>query len=207
MTVNGDMGHPPRRRQADRSAATRRALLDAARALFGQGGYAATGREEIVARAGVTRGALYHHFSDKEGLFRAVFEEMEAEIGERIVGAAMAGTDPLEELRLGAQAFLDAALDPAVRRIVLLDAPAVLGWEAWRQVDAEHGLGLVADGLGHAMDAGLLRRRPVQPLAHLLLAALNEAAMMVAAADEPESARASVGETVDDLLLWLRADG
>jgi AcrR family transcriptional regulator len=205
MPVNGDMGHQPRRRQSERSAATRRALLDAARALFGQGGYAATGREEIVARAGVTRGALYHHFADKEGLFRAVFEELEQEIGQRILVAAAAGSDPFEELRLGSQAFLDSALDPAVRRIVLLDAPAVLGWEAWRQVDADHGLGLVAEGLSHAMDAGLIRRRPVQPLAHLLLAALNEAAMMVAAAEDPVLARASVGETVEFLLASLRA--
>ena len=214
MTVNGEMGngemgdgdmsHPPRRRQSERSAATRRALLDAARALFGQGGYVATGREEIVARAGVTRGALYHHFRDKEGLFRAVFEELEAEIGERVLAAAATGADAFQQLRLGSQAFLDAALDPAVRRIVLLDAPAVLGWEAWRKVDAEHGLGMVAEGLEHAMDAGFIRRRPVQPLAHLLLASLNEAAMMVAAADDAESARASVGETVEYLLLSLR---
>jgi AcrR family transcriptional regulator len=199
------MGHqPPRRRQAERSAATRRALLDAARALFGTGGYSATGREEIVARAGVTRGALYHHFSDKEGLFQAVFEELEAELGERILVSAAAGSDPFDQLRLGCQAFLDAALDPAVRRIVLLDAPSVLGWERWRQVDADHGLGLVTEGLQSAMTAGLISPRPVQPLAHLLLAALNEAAMMVAAAEDPQAARAAVGETVEYLLSSLR---
>src|SRR4051794_27900843 len=138
MPVNGDLSHDPpaKRTQAERRTATRRALLDAGRALFAQHGFAGTPREDIVTRAGVTRGALHHHFGRKEDLFRAVFEELEAELGERIMIAAVAGADPLAQLRLGCQAFLDAALDPAFQRIVLLDAPAVLGWEAWREADA-----------------------------------------------------------------------
>jgi len=208
MEVNGADGDierrgQTRRTQAERRAATRRALLDAGRALFAERGYAGAGQEEIVERAGVTRGALSHHFGTKLGLFGAVVEAVEQDLTARIATAALAGADPLEHLRFGCLAFLDAALDPAVRRIVLLDAPAVLGWEAWRQMETVYGLGLVSEALEHCMAAGLLVRRPVAPLAHLLLAALNEAAMLVATAVEPEQARAEVGEEVERLLASL----
>lgn len=206
MAVNGDTGHAdrsgPRRSQAQRSAATREALLSSARELFAERGFAAA-REDIVARAGVTRGALYHHFTSKEKLFRAVVELLEEEMFERIASAAMSSEDPSEQLRRGCGAFLDAAMDPAVRRIVLLDAPAVLGWQAWREIDARYGLGLVIEGLNAVMAAGRIERRPVEPLAHLLLAALNEAAMMVASADDPVAARVVVGEAVDHFLAHL----
>jgi AcrR family transcriptional regulator len=193
----------PRRTQVERSAATRRALLDAARVLFAERGFAGAGQEEIVARAGVTRGALSHHFGTKRDLFRAVLEDVQKEVAQRIAHAAMAGRDPAEALRLGCMAFLDAAMDRAVGRIVLLDAPAVLGWQAWREIDAAHGLGLVTEALEHVMDAGLVTRQPVQPLAHLLLAALNEAAMLVANADDPVATRGEVGTTVERLLARL----
>ena len=115
----------------------------------------------------------------------------------------MAGRDPMEQLRLGCLAFLDAAMDRSVGRIVMLDAPAVLGWQTWREIDAVHGLGLVTEALDHVMDAGLIEVQPVQPLAHLLLAALNEAAMLVANADDPVATRAVVGDTVERLLARL----
>jgi AcrR family transcriptional regulator len=204
MPVNGDDGHTSstgRRTQASRSAATRAALLDAARRLFAAQGYAGAGREEIVELAGVTRGALQHHFGRKQDLFLAVVEELEAELGGQIMtAAAEAGGDPMAELVLGCRAFLDAATDAAFRRIVLLDAPAVLGWQAWRELDARFGLGLVTMALQAAMDAGQMEHQPVEPLAHMLLAALNEGAMLVAQADDQAAARAEVGAAVDKLL-------
>jgi AcrR family transcriptional regulator len=204
MAVNGEKRH--RRTQAERSHATRAALLASARALFAERGFAGTAREEIVERAGVTRGALHHHFGTKQDLFAAVFEDLEHELAGRIASAAMeAGKDPRDKLRRGCREFLDAALDPAVQRIVLLDAPAVLGWATWREVDARHGLGLVTEGLRAVFDAGLATPRPVEPLAHLLLAALNEAAMLVAGSPEPTRARAEMGALVDDLLDSLLA--
>lgn len=203
MPVNRDKGHTPRRTQAQRSATTRAALLTAARELFTERGFAGAAREEIVERAGVTRGALYHHFANKEDLFRAVFIEVEHEIGARVAEAYMRGDDAMEQLRLGCQAFLDTALDPAVRRIVLLDAPSVLGWEEWRAIEAEGGLQLMKEALGAVSAAGFLPAEPVEPLAHMLLAALNEAAMLVANAKHRKKARAEVGKTVDGLLARL----
>jgi AcrR family transcriptional regulator len=204
MAVNGDPSKSPARRtQAQRTAATRRALLEAGRELFAARGFAGAGQQDIVERAGVTRGALAHHFGTKQGLFRAVVESLENELAEHIATAAMQGDGPLAHLRLGCLAFLDAALDPAVRRIVLLDAPAVLGWQAWRDMDTTYGLGLVSEALEHCMAAGVVPRRPVQPLAHILLAALNEAAMLVANAPDPVATRAEVGREVETLLAHL----
>ena len=185
-----------RRTQAERTTATRRALLDAAREQFAERGFAGTGREQVAAAAGVTRGALYHHFGTKEGLFRAVVEELEAGLADRVATAAMVGTDPVDELRRGCLAFLDACLEPAVRRIVLLEAPVVLGWDAWREIDARYGLALVRTGLAAALDQVGLGAADVDPLAHLLLGALNEAALLVATADDPVRAREEVGATV-----------
>src|SRR4029079_13760409 len=133
----------------------------------------------------------------------AVLEAVEQELATRIAGAAMAGTDPRDQLRRGCHEFLDAALDPAVQRIVLLDAPAVLGWAAWREVDARYGLGLVTEGLRAVFAEGQAAPGPVEPLAHLLRAALTEAAILVAGAPEPARARAEVGAIVDHLLESL----
>jgi AcrR family transcriptional regulator len=188
-----------------RGAATRAELLRAARELFAERGYAGVGTEKIVARAGVTRGALYHHFEDKKDLFRAVHEELEqalvAEIGQRIAGL----DDPLEALVIGTRAFLDACTNPAMIRIALLDAPVVLGWEEWREIDARYGLGLVRGGLQNAMDRGLFERRDVRPLAHLLIGAMTEAALVIANASDHEAARQEVEPPLLALLEGLRA--
>jgi AcrR family transcriptional regulator len=200
--VNGERRHVTPS-QRERSEATRGALLRAARELFAAKGFANTPREEIVERAGVTRGALHHHFGRKEDLFRAVCEELETEIGGRVMAAAVAGPDPMAQLRLGCQAFLDAALDPAVQRIVVLDAPAVLGWEGWREIEAQHGLGLVTEGLRSVMAAGQIDEQPVEPLAHVVLAALNEAALLVAGSDDATTTRRDVGRLLDRLLARL----
>jgi len=208
MPVNGDDGHtgsPGRRTQASRSAATRAALLDAARRLFAADGYAGAGREEIVELAGVTRGALQHHFGRKQDLFLAVVEELEAELGGRIMTAAAgAGGDPMAELVLGCHAFLDAATDAAFRRIVLLDAPAVLGYETWREIGERHGLGAVMAACQAAIDAGAMVPQPVRPLAHVLVGALDEAALYVARAEDRTTARAEMDSVLARLIDGLR---
>jgi AcrR family transcriptional regulator len=195
-----------RRTQAERSESTRAALVAAARKLFAEHGYAAVGTEEIVRAAGVTRGALYHHFDGKERLLEAVYEQIEAGLLERIaaqVGVAASG-DPLGELTLGAVALIDASRDPEVHRIVLLDAPSVLGWERWREIGWRYGMGLTEAVLGAAIEAGQLPPQPLRPLAHVLLGALDEAALYVARAADPESARRDVALVLQALIDGLR---
>ena len=180
------------RSRAERAEATRAELLRAARELFAERGYAAVGTEEIVRTARVTRGALYHHFRDKRDLFREVHESLERELVERI-GAVIADVeDPVELFEVGLRAFLDACTEPAMIRIALLDAPTVLGWEEWREIDARYGLGIVSYGIQNVIDAGLMAPREVRPLAHLVLAALGEAALLIANADDPAAARREV---------------
>jgi AcrR family transcriptional regulator len=194
---------PPRRTQAERSDATRAALVAAARPLFGERGYAGVGAEEIVQAAGVTRGALYHHFGGKPGLLEAVYRQIEKELTEEIVAGALGGSDPLESMRLAIGVFMDASIEPEVQRIVLLDAPAVLGWERWREIAADYGLGLIESALGAAIEAGQIAEQPVKPLAHVLMGALDEAAMLVARAEDPKAAKAEVTATLDRLLEAL----
>jgi AcrR family transcriptional regulator len=198
-------GGPGRTLKAEQSEATRAALVAAARDLFAARGYAAVGTEEIVRAAGVTRGALYHHFAGKKELFQAVYEDVERQLVERIAASAVrSASDPLEALHAGAQAFLDACEDPAVQRIALLDAPSVLGWEQWRAIGMEHGFGLVQGTVQAAMDAGLIDEQPVIPLAHLLLGAIDEGAMLVARADDGGRTREQVGASVARFLEALR---
>jgi AcrR family transcriptional regulator len=162
--------------------ATRAALVAAARALFAERGYAGVGTEEIVQRAGVTRGALYHHFSDKEDLMRAVLHNLSRELAEASATAALKETDQWRQILAAVDAFLDACTDPAVQRIMMTDAPSVLGWDEWREIDTQYGLGLIKASLEQAMETGLIARQPVDPLAHLLVGALDEAAMYISRA-------------------------
>jgi AcrR family transcriptional regulator len=209
VAVKGERPERQRRSQAERSATTRAALVRAARELFARDGYAATGREAIVERAGVTRGALYHHFADKEALFRAVFEELEAEVMARSAAAAMAlpPEDPLGQLRAGSLAYLDIALDPAVQRICLIDAPAVLSPAIRQEVLEGSAVGLVREVLSAGMHSGAIIRQPLEPLTHLLLAALHEAALYVARAGDQAAAGAEVGATVEHLIDGLSPSG
>ncbi|HEX4110090.1 MAG TPA: helix-turn-helix domain-containing protein [Solirubrobacteraceae bacterium] len=198
---------PTRRRQADRSAATRAQLIAAARGLFAERGYAAVGTEEIVRAAGVTRGALYHHFAGKEALFAAVYEQIETELTEGMAAEAFAALQnggPWAAIEVGSNLFLDASTDPEVQRIVLLDAPAVLGWEAWREVAEQHGLGLTETVLQAAMDAGEIDPLPLRPLALVLMATIDELALYLARAPDPVEARAQAGEIVRRVLGGLR---
>lgn len=195
--------------RAEQSGATRAALVAAARELFAERGYAGVGTEEIVRKARVTRGALYHHFEDKKDLFRAVHEELEAELAQTIGAQLAAGelTSALELLRTGVRTFLDACTDRAVARIVLVDAPSVLGWREWREIDERHGLGLVIAGLQGAMETGEIARQPVKPLAHLLLGAMGEAGMLIANAENPDAVREEVEPALLTLLDGLRGGG
>ncbi len=194
-----------KRTQAERSEATRSALIEAARALFAERGYADVGTEEIVRAAGVTRGALYHHFDGKRDLFETVYERVEAELAERIATGALASnpSSPLEAMRAGAEMFLQASTEPEAQRIALLDGPSVLGWDRWREIAAKHGLGLIEASLQAAIEAGSIPDQPVRPLAHVLMGALDEAAMLVARSEDPERMRAEVGRTLDSLIAAL----
>ena len=196
----------PRRTNADRSESTRGALVAAARELFAERGYAGVGTEEVVRAAGVTRGALYHHFKGgKRDLFRAVAEAVEAELVERIATGALSAADPYEALERGADEWLVACTEPEVQRIALLDAPSVLGWQEWRALGEQYGLGVLEASLAAAIDAGALAPAPVRPLAHLLLGALDEAGLVVARSDDMERTRAEMAALLRRLLAGLRA--
>ena len=192
--------------KAQRSEATRGALVDAARALFAERGYAGVGTEEIVRRAGVTRGALYHHFDGKEDLLRAVLHDLARELAEASATAALAQTDQWKQILAAVDAFLDACIDPAVQRIMMTDAPSVLGWDEWREIDTQYGLGLVKASLAQAMETGLIARQPVDPLAHLIVGALDEAAMYIARAADASAARREMGDSIERMLAGLRVD-
>jgi len=205
MDVKDSDPTPEPRTKAAQSEATTAALIAAARALFAERGYAGVGTEEIVQRAGVTRGALYHHFKGgKEDLFQAVLVQLATETTERVMRAALAVDDPFEALIVGANAFLDACTTTEVQRIMLVDGPSVLGWDLWREADSGQALELLEAALQRAMDAGRMIPQPSRPLAHVLIGALDEAAMVVARADDRQAARAEMGGTLRRLFDGLR---
>jgi AcrR family transcriptional regulator len=191
----------PRKTQAERTEATREALIAAARTLFTERGYENVGTEEVVREAGVTRGALYHHFGDKASLLDAVYWRIEAESTERVARIVLGSElhSPLEAMKAGVEAFLEECAKPELRQIALHDAPAVLGWERWREIGAANGLGLIEASLAAAIEAGEIRELPVKSTAHLLMGALDEAAMLLARDDRPE-ARAEVTAVLVALL-------
>jgi AcrR family transcriptional regulator len=188
-------------RQAARSASTRAKLIRAARTLFARKGYAGVGTEEIVRRAGVTRGALYHQFPSKEDLFLAVYELVEQELTQGVAGLLGEVASPFAAMRLGIRAFLEACRTPEVQRIVLIDGPAVLGWERWREVAERNGLGLMEAVIRAAIEAEEIAPLAVEPLAHLLMGALDEAALLVVR--EPD-ATDTVAATLERLIDGLR---
>jgi AcrR family transcriptional regulator len=192
-------------RKAQQAEATRGDLIVVARKLFAERGYAGTPTEEIVREAGVTRGALYHHFKDKQDLFRAVAETVESELGPMIMSKATPGADAWTFLVEACGTFLDACLRRDVHQIILIDGPSVLGWEEWRSIEEKYGLALVEAGLTRAMADGFLAKQPVAPLARLLLAAVNEAGLTIARASDVQAAREEVGASLRRLLEGLRA--
>lgn len=189
-----------RTKKALQSEKTRGEIVRVARKLFEAKGYAGAGTEEIVRRAGVTRGALYHQFRDKKALFVAVVEESEREVAEHIQAAVDAEAEPWARLEAGYLAVLDACTEPGIRQILLLDAPAVLGVERWRTVEAEYGLGLLSRGLEAIMKAGRMKPLPVRAMAHLLLGAISEGALMIASAEDPAKAHREVVAGLQQLL-------
>jgi AcrR family transcriptional regulator len=195
----------PRRRQEDRSRSTRAALVGAARRLFAERGYAQVPADAIVTAAGVSRGALYHHFADKQGLFRAVFEELEGEVTAEIAAAIAASPDRSAAMVLGLSRFLDVCQRPEVVRVALTDAPAVLGWQTWREIEGRHGLGVITDALHAAERDGLPVPAPVPVLAPLVLSAVIEAALMIAHAADRQAARADAEAALLLLLSGLVA--
>ncbi|QYN22214.1 TetR/AcrR family transcriptional regulator [Amycolatopsis sp. DSM 110486] len=189
-----------RRTQQERSDSTRAALVGAARELFGTRGYHDVPAEEITRTAGVTRGALYHHFGDKLGLFRAVVEEVERELTAEVSAVMTASADPLVGMTTALGTFLEACLRPEVQRISLADAPAVLGWDVWREIEGEYGLGLLVSALTSAHAAGLIVDMPIRTLAQLILSAVMEAARMIASASDQA---AVLAETQVVFAGWL----
>jgi AcrR family transcriptional regulator len=191
-----------RRTQEERSAATREALISAARKLWGLRGYAEVGTPEIAAAAGVTRGAMYHQFADKAALFSEVVETVEQDVMARMATlvAGSGATTPADAIRAAVDAWLEVSGDPEVRQLVLLDAPSVLGWAAFRDVAQRYSLGMTEQLLTEAIRAGQLPRQPVRPLAHVLIGALDEAAMAIATADDPKRARRETEEVLHRLI-------
>ncbi|MDB5447688.1 MAG: tetC 2 [Phenylobacterium sp.] len=192
--------------RVERAAATRAALVAAARRLFAEKGYHATGTPDLVAAAGVTRGALYHHFRDKEDLFEAVFRQVANELERDAANEVAAlADDPWRQLRQGVQSFLRLiATRPEVQRVLLVDGPAVFGWLRWRELESEFTFGHIVASLKVAMAQGVIRAQPAEPLAHLVLAALNDAAMSIAHADDPDLELAAAGGALQSLMEGLR---
>jgi AcrR family transcriptional regulator len=190
-------------KRVEQGQTTRDRLLAAATRLFAIRGYEATAIEAVLKETGVSRGALYHHFANKEALFEAVLEAVEHDIAQVVLAAASGTSDPVEGLRAGAFAWLDFARDPVVQQIALIDAPSVIGWERWREIDEDHGFGLLKAGLQGAAGEGRVRAESVDVLAHMLLAALVEVAMVIARAEDADAALSRGKAAVDDLLRSL----
>jgi AcrR family transcriptional regulator len=205
MEVKVVSASPPRRTQAERTAATRALLIDSARKLFSTKGFSAVSTEAIVAAAGVTRGALYHQFDGKAALFAAVYEQVEeelvADVGQRIVAAGPG--DQLRAMRVGARLFLDLVSAPAVQQIVVIDAPTVLGWEQWRAAGIKYGLGIIEAMLAQAIADGVIPDQPLRPTAHVLLAALDEAALYIARAVDNRLAREEMELVCDRVIAGI----
>ncbi|CAM3038767.1 TetR/AcrR family transcriptional regulator [Tsukamurella hominis] len=204
MEVNGE-DRGGRRTQAERTAATRTALIAAARGLFAEHGYAGVGTQAIVEAAGVTRGALYHQFGDKRGLFEAVFDAVEEET---ISGAAQAvlaagDLDPVDTMLLAVDSFMEAIAAPGITRITMIDAPAVLGWEGWRARGEKYGLAVIEALIAQAVDKGWMAPRPVRPLAHVILGMLDESALYVTRADDRDTALAEVRAVIAQFVRGL----
>lgn len=195
-----------RRSQKERSESTVAALVEAARNHFATRGFADTSLDDVLVVAGVTRGALYHHFASKTALFRAVFEEQEKILTAAIAAAAAGKRSGWAAFRAGCDAFLDACLDPATQRIILIDAPAVLGWDVMREIESRYALALLKGGLKRTIDEGKLAPRPIEPLALILLGALSEAAMGIARAPDQKTAAADARREIDHLLKALAKD-
>lgn len=190
--------HSNRRTQAERSEGTTARLMAAARELFGRDGYSATALATVVEAAGLTKGALYHHFDNKRELFAAVYEAEQQQLAQTVSAAYIGHDDPVEGFTAACRAFFAASIDPVVQRITLLDAPAALGWEGMREIENRYTLALLKAGLADAIQRGRIAPRPTEPLAYLLFGAVCEAIMVVARAEDQRRA-------TDEFLVELSA--
>jgi AcrR family transcriptional regulator len=191
--------------QAERTEATRNKLITTGRALFAERGFAATSTEDILGASGVSRGAMYHHFSSKTELFQAVFEAVEDDLTNEIMVTATASgeTDPMRILAAGFDAFLDQCRNPEVQRIVMLEGPTVLGWDTWHELDERYAFGTIKFVLTTAAESGRIEPDTVDPLSHLLVGAIMQAGMVVARADDPVAAKKAMVASWDQLLSSL----
>jgi AcrR family transcriptional regulator len=194
----------PAESRAAQGAATRAALMKAACELFGTKGFQETSLDEVVARAKVTKGALYHHFHGKDDLFKAVYEQVQREVSDKVVKEFLR-PDPWEALQVGCELWIDAHLDPAVQRIAMRDARSVLGWEVVRDVETRYGAVPLRGVLRRAIRQGIIEAYPLRPLALVLMGALTEACFYVADAEERDSAREEIRSLVTRLLSGLAA--
>jgi AcrR family transcriptional regulator len=192
-------------KRVEQGQATRAALIGVATGLFAANGYDRTAIPAVLDAAGVSRGALYHHFASKEALFEAVLQAVEAQATLKVTRAAGGATDPLDGLRRGCAAYLAMCRDPVVRQISLIDAPAVVGWERWREIDEQHAFGLVKAAIAAIAADGRVKPELVDVMAHMVLAALLEVALLVARADQGRIAIRRGQEAIDELLTALFA--
>jgi AcrR family transcriptional regulator len=196
----------PKRTRVEQAEATRHALVETARRLFVEKGYAATATEELVVHAGVgSRGALYHHFADKQALFEAVFTAVQTELAEQI-GAHVAhdGDDALEALRTRLLAFLDCVVERADARVLLTDGPSALGWHRFRETEVRHGAGPIQALLDEARRTGVIADVPTRQLTLLLIATVETAALEIAGAEARDQTRHAMGLALDGLISGLR---
>jgi len=191
-------------KNVERGQATRAHLVDVATRLFAERGYDGTSIEAVLAEAGVSRGSLYHHFPGKDALFWAVLEGVAARVGQQLADATRDAPDPVAALRAECLAWIRLADDQVVRQTALIDAPAVLGWERWRELDEQGSLRPIRAALDYAAEAGRIEPRHVDAFAHIVLATINEVALMIARADDPAAAltagESAVAEFLDRLL-------
>ncbi|HEY1015630.1 MAG TPA: helix-turn-helix domain-containing protein [Herpetosiphonaceae bacterium] len=190
------------RRQAY-AEATRQALLGAARQLFAERGYAQTSIDDIARSEQLTKGAFYHHFKHKQDIFEQVVDDLLASAAALVAQAAGAAAEPWERALAALDAFLDGCLDPVYQRIVIQEAPAVLGWSAWRERERRSGLALAAALLGELMELGLIERQPLELAAQLLLGAIMEAALAIAHAPNPAGTRAEARGLLERMIRAL----
>ncbi len=181
-------------KNVERGLATRAHVIEVATRLFAEHGYDDTSIEAVQAGSGVSRGSLYHHFPGKEALFLAVLEDVAARVGQQGEDVARDAPDPVAALRAGGLAWIRLAGDPVVRQVILIDAPAVLGWQRWRELDEQGPLGVIRDCLAYAAETGRIEHRHVDTFAHIVLAAANEVALVIARAEDPAAAL-TVGES------------
>jgi AcrR family transcriptional regulator len=190
-------------RRADQGRATHDHLVATATMLFADRGYEGTSIEAVLAETGASRGSLYHHFAGKKALFEAVLASVEARIGEETIAAVAGTADAAEALRAGCLAWIRLAGDPVVQRIVIVDAPSVLGWQRWREIEEQHALGLLKVAVQAAASEGRVRADLVDVFAHMLLATMNELALLIVRADDSTAAQQTAEAAVDELLTRL----